>query len=79
MQTILPPPVMGKSQIESREAIQSRFKSNRDFDLPITGPAAKKLSPKFPPQEFCYVTVVHSQNAQKNYEYYYIMKVKKVR
>ena len=24
-------------QIESREAIQSRFKSNRDWDLPITG------------------------------------------
>jgi len=24
-------------QIESREAIHSRFKSNRDWDLPITG------------------------------------------
>jgi len=43
-------------------------------------PMAQKLwgdAPKSPPQELCYVVVVHVQRVSKNYEYV-IMTVKKV-
>ena len=47
-------------------------------DRPHSQKVVRAMPPKSPPQEFCYVAVVHSQKYSKNYECV-VMKLKKVR